>query len=335
LERFNLSDSELRPYFSLENVKQGIFDLTNKLWNLSYKENTELPLYHEDAMVYEVSDESGLIGLLYMDFHPRDSKGAGAWMTSYRKQYKVDGENVMPVISIVCNFSKPTADKPALLSFDETETFFHEFGHALHGLLSDNTYSSLSGTSVPRDFVELPSQIMENWASEAEFLKMYAKHYKTNEPIPDELIKKMQESSKFNSGFATTEFLAAAFLDMDWHTITEKFEGDVNKFETENLNKLGLIDEIVVRYRSTYFAHIFAGGYSSGYYSYTWAEVIEADAFQAFKENGIFDKETAKSFRENILSKGGTIDADKMYRNFRGRDPKIDALLKRKGFSKN
>lgn len=252
-------------------------------------------------------------------------------MTSFRKQSKKEGKNIIPQIQVVCNFSKPTADKPALLSFEEASTLFHEFGHALHGLLSDCNYTTLSGTSVPRDFVELPSQIMENWASHPDVLAMYAKHYKTGEPIPAELLEKMKKAQYFNQGFTVVEFMSAALLDMDWHTITEKNEMDVIDFENASLEKMGMIPEIVVRYRSPYFAHIFAGGYSAGYYSYAWAEVLDADAFEAFKENGIFDAETANAFRKNILSKGGTEDPMKLYVQFRGQEPTSDAMLKRKG----
>jgi peptidyl-dipeptidase Dcp len=266
-----------------------------------------------------------------MDFHPRASKGGGAWMTSYRKQSKKDGENIPPVISMVMNFSKPTGDTPALLSFDEVSTLFHEFGHALHGLLSDCTYPSLSGTSVSRDFVELPSQIMENWAGDPEVLKLYALHYKTGEPIPQALLDKMEASSKFTQGFATVEYTSACYLDMDWHTLTTTEIQDVIEFENQSMQKINLIPEIVVRYRTPYFAHIFAGGYSSGYYSYLWAEILDADAFQAFKETSIFDKETAKAFRENILEKGGTEDPMELYKKFRGRAPQKDAMLERKG----
>jgi peptidyl-dipeptidase Dcp len=269
-----------------------------------------------------------------MDFFPRASKRAGAWMTSFRKQYKKDGKNIIPVIQTVFNFTKPSGDKPSLLSFDEASTMFHEFGHSLHGLLSNCTYVSLSGTAVPRDFVELPSQVMENWAAEPEVLKMYALNYKTGEPIPDTLIEKMKTASYFNQGFVTVEFMSAAILDMDWHTITEQKDYDVVAFENASLERMHMIPQIVVRYRSTYFAHIFSGGYSAGYYSYAWAEVLDADAFEAFKENGIFDQKTAKAFRDNVLSKGGTDDPMKLYVQFRGREPKIDAMLKRKGLLK-
>jgi len=332
--KYDLDEEQLRPYFKLENVKNAVFEVAGKLYGLKFVRNKEIPVYHKDAEAYEVHNADGsLQAILYMDFYPRASKRPGAWMTSFRKQHYKDGKNIIPVISVVTNFTKPTADKPSLLNFDEVSTLFHEFGHALHGMLSDCQYTSLSGTAVPRDFVEMPSQIMENWASEPEVMKAYFKHYKTGEAIPDELIAKIQKSGKFNAGFAISEYTAAAYLDMAWHTITEPFTGDVNAFENEQMKKIGLIDEIVVRYRSTYFSHIFAGGYSAGYYAYMWAEVIDADAFQAFKEAGIFDKKTAQSFRDNILSRGGTEDAMELYKKFRGRAPMIDAYLERKGLN--
>lgn len=332
-QRYDLDESQISEYLSLENVKQGAFLAAQKLWGLQFELNTEVPVYHPDAMCYNVKEANGdMIGLLYMDFHPRASKGSGAWMEAYRKQHVKDGKNILPIITNVCNFTEPTKDKPALLTFDEATTLFHEFGHALHGLLSKCNYYSLGGTSVARDFVELPSQIMENWAGEPEFMKVYAKHYKTGEAIPDELIAKMDAASKFNQGFAVSEFVAAAYLDMFWHTLDAPMTGDVREFETSKLKELGLIDEIIVRYRSTFFGHIFAGGYSSGYYGYSWAEVLDADAFEAFKENGIFDQETASKFREFVLSKGGTENAMDLYKQFRGRAPKTEAMLKRKGF---
>jgi peptidyl-dipeptidase Dcp len=333
-QNYDFDDEALRPYFKLENVKQGVFDVSTALYGLQFVERKDIPVYHPDAVAYEVQAEDGsTIGVLYMDFFPRESKRSGAWMTSFRKQSRKDGENIVPQIQVVCNFSKPTADKPALLSFDEASTLFHEFGHALHGLLSDCNYITLSGASVPRDFVELPSQIMENWASHPEVLTTYATHYETGEPIPVELLEKMEKAQHFNQGFTVVEFMSAALLDMDWHTITEKNEMDVMDFENASLEKMGMIPEIVVRYRSPYFAHIFAGGYSAGYYSYAWAEVLDADAFEAFKENGIFDQATANSFRENVLSKGGTNDPMKLYVQFRGQEPTTDAMLKRKGLN--
>lgn len=334
-ERYSLDEQELKPYLSLENVRQGIFDVTNKLYGLTYKELTNVPKYHEDVTVWEVFDkDKSTLGVLYMDMHPRASKRGGAWMTSYRNQQMENGKRKVPVISIVCNFTKPTATTPSLLTFDETTTFFHEFGHALHGLLSNVNYKSLAGTNVPRDFVELPSQVMENWAAEPEVLKMYAKHYKTGEVIPDALIEKMKKAGTFDQGFATTEYLAASFLDMQYHTATTEIKDDVNTFEINAMKNIGLIDAIIPRYRSTYFSHIFAGGYSSGYYSYIWSAVLDTDAFQAFKETSLFNQEKAKLFRENVLEKGGTEDPATLYRKFRGADPKIEPLLKKRGLDK-
>lgn len=333
-ERYNLDEQELKPYLSLENVRKGIFDVTNKLWGLTYKELTNVPKYHEDVTVWEVFDANKkTLGLLYMDMHPRASKRGGAWMTSYRDQQMENGKRKVPVISIVCNFTKPTATSPSLLTFDETTTFFHEFGHALHGLLSNVNYKSLAGTNVPRDFVELPSQIMENWAAEPEVLKMYAKHYKTGEVIPDALIEKMKKAGTFDQGFATTEYLAASFLDMQYHTATTEIKDDVNTYELNAMKNIGLLDAIIPRYRSTYFSHIFSGGYSAGYYSYIWSAVLDTDAFQAFKETSLFNQEKAQLFRKNVLEKGGTEDPAVLYRNFRGADPKIEPLLKKRGLN--
>lgn len=331
-EKYDLDEEMLKPYFKLENVINGVFTVTGKLYGLQFVERKDVPVYHPDVKVFEVKDADGShVGILYTDYFPRESKRAGAWMNNYRNQTKYNGQRVAPIICNVGNFSKPTGDKPALLSVDEVNTLFHEFGHALHGLLGNTVYPKLSGTSVARDFVELPSQIMENWAMHPEVLKMYAKHYETGEVIPDALIEKLEKSELFNKGFESTEFYAAALLDMDWHTLTEVSEIDVNKFESESLKKIGLIPEIVVRYRSPYYSHIFSGGYSAGYYSYTWAEVLDADAFEAFKEKGIFDKETAMSFRKNILEKGGSEDPMVLYKRFRGSEPKVDALLVRRG----
>ena len=331
-EKYDLDDEQLKPYFELENVKNGMFGVANKLYGLSFKVRDDLPKPHPDAVTYEVFDKDGTHqAVLIMDFFPRESKRAGAWMSSYRKQQKRDGENISPIITMVMNFTKPTAESPSLLTFEEVSTMFHEFGHALHGMLSDCTYEMLSGTAVSRDFVELPSQIMENWAAEPEVLKSYALHYKTGEPIPDELIDKMNASKHFNQGFATVEFTAAAYLDMAWHTLETTDLQDANVFEKDAMDNIGLIPEIVVRYRSPYFAHIFSGGYSSGYYSYQWAEVLDADAFDAFKEHGLFDPETALAFRKNILEKGGTEDPMKLYMQFRGQEPDASAMLRRKG----
>lgn len=333
-EKFDLNEEELKPYFKLENVKQGIFDLTNKLWGISYKERKDIPKYHEDAVVYEVLKEDGShLGILYMDFHPRSSKRSGAWMTNYREQYYKDGKNITPIVSLVCNFSKPAGDVPALLSWDETETFFHEFGHGLHGLFADSKYRSQSGTNVSRDFVELPSQIMEHWVSEPEVLKMFAKHYKTGETIPDALIEKLEKSSLFNQGFTNVEFVASAILDMKYHTIEKATTIKADDFQKAVANEIGLIPEISYRHGSTHFGHIFSGGYSAGYYSYLWSGVLDSDAYEAFKETGIFNKETARKFKDYILSKGNTEDPMTLYIKFRGKEPSVEPLLKKRGLN--
>ncbi len=330
--KYDLDESELRPYFQMEKVRQGVFDTATKLFGITFTERSDISKYHPDVTVYEVKNADGShVGILYTDYYPRASKRGGAWMDAWRKQSNIAGNRVTPLIYNVGNFSKPTADQPSLLSLDEVNTLFHEFGHALHGLLSDCSYPSVSGTSVARDFVETFSQMMENWAMEPEVLKSYAVHYQTGEPIPDELIAKIKNSGHFNQGFATVEYLAASFLDMDWHTLTEAKDIDVIDFENKSMANIGMIPEIVVRYRSPYFRHIFAGGYSAGYYSYIWAEVLDADAFQAFKENGIFDPATAKSLRDNLLSRGGTEDAMVLYKRFRGHEPSIEPLLERRG----
>ena len=334
-ERFDLDEEELKPYFSLDNVRKGVFQVTQKLYGIEYKELNNVPKYHPDASVWEVTEADGSpVGIVYMDFHPRDSKRGGAWMTSYRTQKTVDGKRLAPVISIVCNFTKPSGENPALLTFDEVTTFFHEFGHALHGLLSNVTYKSLAGTSVPRDFVELPSQIMENWAAEPAVLKMYAKHYKTGEVIPDALVSKLKKAGTFDQGFATTEYLAASLLDLAYHSQTEDITIDANTFEKEAMAKIGLIESIIPRYRSTYFSHIFSGGYSSGYYSYIWSGVLDTDAFEVFKTTTLFNPEKAKSFRENVLEKGGTEDPMVLYKRFRGAEPSIEPLLRKRGLDK-
>ena len=331
-ERFDLDEEELKSYFSLENVRKGVFQVTGKLYGIQFKELNNVPKYHPDASVWEVTEANGtLVGVIYMDFFPRDSKRGGAWMTSYRTQKTVDGKRLAPVISIVCNFTKPSGDTPALLTFDEVSTFFHEFGHALHGLLSNVTYRSLAGTSVPRDFVELPSQIMENWVAEPEVLKMYAKHYKTGEVIPEALVNKLKKAGTFDQGFATTEYLAASLLDLAYHSQTKDITTDANTFEKAAMTKIGLIESIIPRYRSTYFSHIFSGGYSSGYYSYIWSGVLDTDAFEAFKTTTLFNPEKAKSFRENVLEKGGTEDPMVLYKRFRGAEPSIEPLLRKRG----
>ena len=329
---YALDDELLRPYFRLENVREGAFMVANRLFGLTFEERENIPTYYPDVETFEVKESDGThVGILYADYFPRESKRGGAWMNDFRSQQHL--EEVTPVITNVFNFSKPTGDRPALLSLDEVETLFHEFGHALHGLLSDCTYPMLAGTNVPRDFVELPSQIMENWATAPVVMKQYAWHFETGEPIPDELIAKIQKARLFNQGFATVEYLAASYLDMDWHTLSEAVDIDPMAFETQSLEGIGLIPEIVVRYRSPYFQHIFAGGYSSGYYSYIWAEVLDADAFQAFREAGLFDRETAANFREHILAAGGTADPMELYTRFRGREPAIEPLLERRGLN--
>ncbi|MFV5692825.1 M3 family metallopeptidase [Flavobacterium sp. LT1R49] len=334
-KRFDLDEQELKPYFSLENVRKGVFQVTENLYGLQFKPLHEVPKYHEEVDVWEVSESDGThLGILYMDFYPRNSKRGGAWMTSYRTQKTVDGSRQAPIISIVCNFSKPTENSPALLTFDEVTTFFHEFGHALHGLLSNVTYRSLAGTNVPRDFVELPSQIMENWAGEPEVLKMYAKHYQTGEVIPDDLIKKMQESSTFDQGFMTTEYLAASFLDLKYHTQKATITIDANTFEKNAMDEIGLIQSIIPRYRSTYYNHIFSGGYSAGYYSYIWSGVLDSDAFEVFKTTNLFNPEKAKSFRKDILEKGGTEEPMVLYKRFRGSEPSVVPLLRKRGLDK-
>lgn len=332
-QKYNLNAEDLRPYFELNKVRDGIFDLTTKLYGITYKPLEGMPLFNPENQVFEVLDKDGShLGVMYFDFHPRASKGVGAWCSSFREQhYDNHGKKVSPLVIIVCNFTKPTADQPALLNLDETETFFHEFGHGLHGLMQDSPYKGLS--TVERDFVELPSQIMENWAFEPEVLKTYAKHYKTGEVIPDSLVQKIQASALFNQGFNTVEYLGASLLDMDFHRINEPIDNmDVAEFEKKSINRYGSMKEIWPRYRSTYFQHIFGGGYSSGYYAYIWAEVLDADAYEAFVQSGdIFNPQIADSFRKNILSKGGTQDGAVMYRNFRGAEPSKEPLMKKRG----
>jgi len=335
-EKYDLDEEEVRPYFQLNNVRDGAFAVANKLYGLNFKQIPNMPLYHPECQVFEVKDrDSSLIGILYMDFFPRASKKGGAWMNNYRDQYHYEGTaDVRPVVSVTCNFSKPSGEKPALLNFDEVETLFHEFGHSIHGMLSQCHYRTLSGTAVSRDFVELPSQVMEHWAVEPEVLKMYANHYQTGAVIPQKLVDKIIKAGKFNQGFITTEFLAAAILDMDYHTITKAGDIDVEKFEKASMEKAGLIPEIIPRYRSTYFNHAFPGGYSSGYYSYIWAAVLDCDAFEAFLEKGnIFDQGVATSFRKNLLERGGTDEAMKLYVNFRGKAPGIEPLLRKRGLN--
>ncbi|MFT4712478.1 MAG: peptidyl-dipeptidase Dcp [Candidatus Azotimanducaceae bacterium] len=330
-ERFDFETEVVKPYFELENVRQGAFNVAKKLFGIRFEKATDTPKYHDDVSTYEVLDEDGsYIGLFLTDYFMRPSKMAGAWMNSLRVQAFIDGVNQTPIVLNTCNFPK---GEPTLLGLDEVRTLFHEFGHALHGLLSKVTYQSLSGTAVKKDFVELPSQLMEHWAFEPEVLTSYARHFETGESISEELIAKIGATATFNQGFATSEYLAASYLDLHWHgnLTTEQLATDASEFESAALKKIGLQDEIAPRYRSTYFKHIFSGGYSAGYYAYIWAEVLDADAFEAFKENGIFDKNTADLFRENILEKGGTADPMDLYQKFRGRIPEVEPLLLGRG----
>ena len=330
--KFDLDENQVRPYLKLENVRDGAFLLANKLYGITFTPIKEIPLPHPDAQAFECKDKDGThLGVLYMDFFPRASKRGGAWCGTYRSQTYKDGKRQGPVVTIVCNFSQPAPGQPALLSADEAETLFHEFGHGLHNLFKDVHYYGVSG--VPRDFVELPSQVMEHWVFEPELLKEYAKHYETNEVIPAELIEKLDKSGKYGQGFATTEYLAASLLDMDFHVLKEVHEGaDVMKFEETVLGERGLLKQIPSRYRTTYFNHTMGGGYTAGYYSYIWAEVLDADAYQAYKETGdIFNQEVAAKFREYVLTPGGIDDAMDMYKNFRGKEPNTEPLLKNRG----
>ena len=330
--KYALDEEQTKPYFKMENVREGVFNTAHKLFGLNFEQLDSIPVYHPDVEGFKVTDADGsLIGVLLTDYFPRSTKRGGAWMTNFINQEVIDGEDIRPVIVNVGNFAKPTADKPSLLTLDQVETMFHEFGHALHGLLSQCTYKSVSGTSVARDFVELPSQIMENWAFQKEVLKEYARHYETGEVIPDSLVNKILAAETFNQGFMTTELAAASILDLKWHML-DSVEGlDPMQFEADACRQMGLIDEIIPRYRSTYFAHIFSGGYSAGYYSYLWAEVLDKDAFELFTQKGVFDKATAMSFRRNVLEKGGSDEPMVLYRRFRGADPDPAALLRARG----
>ena len=335
--KFNLNDEMLRPYFELENVKKGVFGLATRLYGITFRKNPDIPVYHKDVEAFDVFDKDGsFLAVLYTDFHPREGKRSGAWMTSYKEQWidEKTGENSRPHVSLVMNFTKPTQDKPALLTFSEVETFLHEFGHSLHGMFANTTYASLSGTNVYWDFVELPSQIMENFATEKEFLHTFARHYRTDELIPDELVQRIVDSSNFNVAYACLRQVSFGLLDMAWYTRTTPFEGDVIAYEKEAWAKAQVLPSVTGTCMSTQFSHIFAGGYSAGYYSYKWAEVLDADAFALFKERCIFDQKTAFSFRENILSRGGTEHPMTLYKRFRGQEPTIDALLIRNGIKR-
>lgn len=331
-ERFSLDDEALKPYFKLENVLNGAFEVAHRLFDLNFVEVNTIDKYHEDVQTFEVKDGNGnLVALFYADFFPRKGKRNGAWMTSYKSQWMKDGKNERPHVSIVCNFTPPTPSKPSLLTFNEVTTLFHEFGHALHGMLANTTYPSLSGTSVYWDFVELPSQIMENWVYEPETLALFAKHYETGETIPQIYIDKIKESASFLEGMATLRQLSFGLLDMGWHTLTSANVESVKAFENEQFNETSLYPDVAENAMSTAFSHIFAGGYSSGYYSYKWAEVLDADAFDYFKQNGIFNKEIATKFKDYVLSQGGTDHPMTLYKKFRGQEPQPEALLKRAG----
>ena len=331
-KKFNWNEEALRPYFELNRVIEGVFGLATRLYGITFQENKDIPVYHADVKAYEVFDRDGsFLAVLYTDFHPRASKRSGAWMTSYKEQWIDEKGNSRPHVSVTMNFTKPSADKPALLTFSEVNTFLHEFGHALHGMFANTTYQSLSGTNVYWDFVELPSQIMENFAIEKEFLNTFAKHYETGEDIPEEMIQRIVDASNFNVAYACLRQLSFGLLDMAWYTRTEPFEGDVRSYEKEAWKKTQILPDIAETCMTVQFSHIMAGGYSAGYYSYKWAEVLDADAFSLFKEKGIFHSDTANSFRENVLSKGGTEHPMELYKRFRGQEPSIDALLKRNG----
>ena len=332
IAKFNLDENEVRPYLELNNVREGAFYVANKLYGITFTQIKGIPAPHEEATAFECKDKDGThLGVLYMDFFPRESKRGGAWCGGYRSQTYKNGKRVAPVVTVVCNFSKPSGDKPALLNADEAETLFHEFGHALHSLFRDVHYDGVA--SVPRDFVELPSQVMEHWVFEPEVLKVYAKHYLTGEVIPASLIDKLEKSGKYGQGFATVEYLAASMLDMDYHVLKEiPANLDVNKFEADAMNKRGLLKQIPPRYRSTYFNHTMGGGYTAGYYSYIWAEVLDADAFEAFKETGnIFNPEVSSKFRKHVLTPGAIDEAMDMYKTFRGKEPGTTPLLKNRG----
>lgn len=335
--KFSLNDEMLRPYFELENVKKGVFGLATRLYGITFRKNPDIPVYHKDVEAFDVFDKDGsFLAVLYTDFHPREGKRSGAWMTSYKEQWigEKTGENSRPHVSLVMNFTKPTQDKPALLTFGEVETFLHEFGHSLHGMFANTTYASLSGTNVYWDFVELPSQFMENFAVEKEFLHTFARHYQTGELIPDELVQRIVDSRNFNAAYACLRQVSFGLLDMAWYTRTTPFEGDVMAYEKQAWARAQVLPPVEGTCMSTQFSHIFAGGYSAGYYSYKWAEVLDADAFSLFKQKGIFNREVAESFRENILSKGGTEHPMMLYKRFRGQEPTIDALLIRNGIKK-
>ncbi|MCI7337328.1 MAG: M3 family metallopeptidase [Bacteroidales bacterium] len=335
-EKYALSDDELRPYFELENVKKGVFNLANKLYGLTFVKNPNIQVYHPEVDAYDVFDAKGkFLAVYYCDFHPRDGKRGGAWMNDYKPQYRDGKTDSRPHIVNVMNFTRATADKPALLTYDEVETFLHEFGHGLHGMLTRCQYASMSGTNVPRDFVELPSQFNENFLGEKAFLDTFAKHYLTGEPMPQALIDKIKAAQNYHAAYACARQLSFGYLDMAWHTITEPFDGDVIAFGNTAMEQVKVLPVVPETQMETAFTHIFAGGYAAGYYSYKWSEVLDADAFSVFKKNGIFDQKTADSFRTNILERGGTEPAMTLYKRFRGQEPTVDALMERDGIKKN
>ena len=332
VEKFDLNDEMLKPYFELSNVVDGVFGLATDLYGITFKENKDIPVYNDEVTAYEVFDADGkFLSVFYTDFHPRPGKRGGAWMNDFKGQWKDKGVDSRPHVTIVMNFTRPTETKPALLTFDEVQTFMHEFGHALHGMLANSTYSSLSGTNVYRDFVELPSQIMENWATEKEFLDRFAKHYQTGETIPAELVQKIVDSQNYLAGYLSVRQLSFGYLDMTWHTLEKPYTGNVKDFEEKAWKKTQIFKPVEGVCMSTQFGHLFAGGYAAGYYGYKWAEVLDADAFSVFKEKGLFNKEVAASFRTNILEKGGTEHPMELYKRFRGQEPTVDALLERSG----
>lgn len=335
-DKYALNEDEINQYFQMENVRQGVFELASRLYKINFEPLKDASIYHEDVEAFKVTNQAdgSLVGIFYTDYYPRQSKRGGAWMNNFREQEVINGKDIRPIVVNVGNFTKPTSSKPSLLTTDEVETLFHEFGHGLHGLLSKCNYRMINGTNTPRDFVEMPSQITENWAFQPEVLKTYAKHYKTGEIIPDSLVQKINNTAMFNQGFMTTELVAAAILDMNWHTIKSVEGIDVLAFEQQAVKNMGLIDEIIPRYRSTYFNHIFNSGYSAGYYAYLWAEMLDKDAFELFKERGIYDEATAKSFKENILERGSSDDLMVLYKKFRGQEPSITPMLRDRGLIK-
>ena len=335
-EKYALNDELVKPYLKLENVKKGVFMLANKLYGLNFTPNDKIEVYHPDVTAYDVTDQDGrFMAVLYLDFFPRESKRSGAWMTEFRGAKIVDGKETRPLVSLVMNFTKPTETTPSLLTFDEVETFLHEFGHSLHGMLGEGKYESQTGTSVYRDFVELPSQIMENWATEKEFLDLWAVHYQTGEPIPAEVVDRIVAAQNYLAAYSNVRQLSFGLTDMAWHTITEPFEGDVEQFEVASMAPTQVLPVVSGTAMAPAFGHIFSGGYAAGYYGYKWAEVLSADAFSRFEEEGVFNPHTGKAFRQAILARGGSKAPMELFKDFRGREPSIDALLRHSGLSED